>query len=202
MRVIAGKARSLPLKTLDGLHTRPTTDRIKETLFNILSEEIPGCRFLDLFAGSGGIGIEALSRGAECAVFVDKSRDAVSVIQENLRFTRLEDKARVIQKDAAAAILSLSREAPFDLIFLDAPYGDGNLKKALEALAKSPIAGNSTMIIAEEKKGADFSFAENLGFEMTRVKTYKTNEHVFLRKKQGDRGRDIEEAGSGLSGKL
>lgn len=182
MRVIAGKARSLPLKTLEGLNTRPTTDRIKETLFNILSPSIPGSRFLDLFAGSGGIGIEALSRGAEYAVLVDMSREAVKVIQENLLFTRLSDRARVIQKDAASAVRSLYREAPFDLVYLDAPYGDGNLRRALEALSESPIITRSTMLIAEEKKGADFSFVNELGFELTRIKEYKTNEHVFLRK--------------------
>ena len=90
MRVIAGKARRLPLKTVPGQNTRPTTDRIKETLFNMIQDELYGIRFLDLFAGSGAIGIEALSRGAARAVFVEDDRRAVSCIQENLAFTRLE----------------------------------------------------------------------------------------------------------------
>ena len=89
MRVIAGKARRLNLETLPGLDTRPTTDRIKETLFNILQADIPGASFLDLFAGSGAIGIEALSRGAENAVFVDKNPKACACIRRNLEFTRL-----------------------------------------------------------------------------------------------------------------
>ena len=89
MRVIAGKARSLHLKTIEGLDTRPTTDRIKETLFNMINDELYGASFLDLFSGSGGIGIEALSRGARKAVFVESSRKAAACIQENLKFTRL-----------------------------------------------------------------------------------------------------------------
>ena len=112
MRVIAGKAKSLPLKTLEGDQTRPTTDRIKETLFNLLQPELPGCRFLDLFAGSGAIGIEALSRGASRAVFVEKNPRAVSIIRENLRFTHLEKEAEVLKMDAAASLAFLSRACP------------------------------------------------------------------------------------------
>ena len=89
MRVIAGSARSLPLKTLEGMDTRPTTDRIKETLFNMIQSEIPGCRFLDLYAGSGAIAIEALSRGAKEAVLVENSKAACACIRENLAFTKL-----------------------------------------------------------------------------------------------------------------
>ncbi len=99
MRVIAGSARSLPLRTVAGMQTRPTTDRIKETLFNILAPLIPGCRFLDLYAGSGAIGIGAIGRGASAAAFVDSSRQAVTVIRANLNFTHLADKGRVIAGD-------------------------------------------------------------------------------------------------------
>ncbi len=94
MRVIAGKARRLLLKTIDGLDTRPTTDRIKETLFNMIQTELPDCRFLDLFAGSGAIGIEALSRGASHAVFVEKNQKAADCIRENLKRTYLEEELR------------------------------------------------------------------------------------------------------------
>ena len=96
MRVIAGKARRLPLKTIEGLDTRPTTDRIKETLFNILQNDLYDIRFLDIFSGSGGIGIEALSRGAKEAVFVENNRAAVRCIQDNLKFTHLEQQATVL----------------------------------------------------------------------------------------------------------
>ena len=99
MRVIAGTARRLPLKTIAGKDTRPTTDRIKETLFNILQNDIYGVRFLDVFAGSGGIGIEALSRGAAYAAFIEQNRAAVDCIRDNLRFTHLDGQASVMQSD-------------------------------------------------------------------------------------------------------
>ena len=107
MRVIAGSARSLPLKTLEGMDTRPTTDRIKETLFNMIQSEIPGCRFLDLYAGSGAIAIEALSRGAKEAVLVENSKAACACIRENLAFTKLDSQAVLMEQDVAAAIVRL-----------------------------------------------------------------------------------------------
>ena len=99
MRVIAGKARRLNLKTIPGIDTRPTTDRIKETLFNILQPELLECRFLDLFSGSGGIGIEALSRGASYAVFVEKNPKAAACIRENLAFTKLAEDGKLLNMD-------------------------------------------------------------------------------------------------------
>ena len=110
MRVIAGSARSLKLVTIDSMDTRPTTDRIKETLFNMLSNDIPGCRFLDVFSGSGAIGIEALSRGAAMAVFVENSRKAVECINKNLAFTKLADRAQVLSADAVQAVGMLERQ--------------------------------------------------------------------------------------------
>ena len=104
MRVIAGSARSLPLKTIEGTDTRPTQDRIKETLFNMLQSDIPGCKFLDLYSGSGAIGIEALSRGAAKAVLVENSKKAVECIKDNLTFTKLADKADVMEMDVLSAI--------------------------------------------------------------------------------------------------
>ena len=104
MRIIAGKARRLPLKTVPGLDTRPTSDRIKETLFNILQADIPDCRFLDLFSGSGAIAIEALSRGAAYAVLVEQSREAAECMRENLNFTKTADRAELIKSDALTAL--------------------------------------------------------------------------------------------------
>ena len=104
MRVIAGSARSLPLRTIEGTDTRPTQDRIKETLFNMLQSDIPGCKFLDLYSGSGAIGIEALSRGAAKAVLVENSKKAVECIKDNLTFTKLADKADVMEMDVLSAI--------------------------------------------------------------------------------------------------
>ena len=113
MRVIAGTARSLPLKTIEGLETRPTTDRIKETLFNMLQSDIPGCKFLDLYSGSGAIGIEALSRGAAKAVLVENSKKAVECIKDNLMFTKLADKADVMEMDVLSAINRLKGKDVF-----------------------------------------------------------------------------------------
>ena len=107
MRIIAGTARSLPLKTIEGMDTRPTTDRIKETLFNMLQNEIPGAYFLDLFAGSGQIGLEAVSRGARYAVFVENNKKACAVIEENIRFTKFDHETKLIQCDVLSAIRSL-----------------------------------------------------------------------------------------------
>lgn len=183
MRVIAGSAKSLPLRTLPGMQTRPTTDRIKETLFNILSPVIPGCRFLDLFAGSGAIGIEALSRGAASAAFIDSSRQAVTVIRSNLNFTHLADKGRVIAGDVTGNVTGMDGEHPYDVIFMDPPYDKGLEFQVLKALQNNSIADDHTLIIVEASQQTDFSEAEELGYRIERVKEYgKKNKHVFLRK--------------------
>ena len=121
MRVIAGKARRLNLKTIPGIDTRPTTDRIKETLFNILQPELLECRFLDLFSGSGGIGIEALSRGASYAVFVEKNPKAAACIRENLAFTKLAEDGKLLNMDVLRHCVPL-REKVFLTLFLWIPH--------------------------------------------------------------------------------
>ncbi|HJA65836.1 16S rRNA (guanine(966)-N(2))-methyltransferase RsmD [Lachnoclostridium sp. An169] len=180
MRVIAGSARSLRLKTLEGLETRPTTDRIKETLFNIIGPNIPGCVFLDLFAGSGGIGIEALSRGAREAVFVEKNPKAMACVKENLRFTRLESKALTMTCDVLDALYRLEGEKVFDYIFMDPPYDRELEKNVLDYLSGSELVYEDTTVIIEASKETDFSYAEDMGFTVLREKVYKTNKHVFL----------------------
>lgn len=188
MRVIAGTARRLNLITAPGAGTRPTTDRIKETLFNMLQPEIPGCRFLDLFSGSGGIGIEALSRGAAEAVFVENNRRAAACIRQNLAFTHLSEKARLLESDVTAALARLEKEKKaFHVIFMDPPYKMGWAEKILSVLSSSCLADEETLILAEESEEADFSFAEALGFSVVREKIYKTNKHVFLRRREGQR---------------
>ena len=180
MRVIAGKARRLPLKTVPGTDTRPTTDRIKETLFNILQPEIADCRFLDLFSGSGGIGIEALSRGADSAVFVEKNPKACKCIRENLSFTKLAEHGKLLNMDILQALRTLEGEEAFDCIFMDPPYNHDLEKQVLEYLSKSSLADESTLIIIEADLSTEFSYLEDLGFELARSKEYKTNKHVFL----------------------
>lgn len=182
MRVIAGSARSLTLKTPEGMETRPTTDRIRETLFNILMPYLCDCSFLDLFSGSGAIGIEALSRGASECIFVENNRKAAACILENLSHTRLADRGRLLTADVFAALPSLAFHGPFDLIFMDPPYGKDLERQVLLALAGSPLLDARTLIIAEARLETDFSYAGALGFAVEREKKYKTNKHVFLRK--------------------
>lgn len=183
MRVIAGSARRLLLKTIDGLDTRPTTDRIKETLFNMLQNDVPGSSFLDLFSGSGAIGIEALSRGAKSAVFVEKNPKAVECIRENLRTTKLEEKAMVMSCDVNAALTRLEgKDRIFDIVFMDPPYNMGLELEALKYLSQSSIINEDSIIIAEASLDTKYEDMESLGFEIVRIKEYKTNKHVFFKK--------------------
>ncbi len=182
MRVIAGSARRLNLKTPNGEGTRPTTDRIKETLFNMLQDDIYGCRFLDLFAGSGGIGIEALSRGAKEAVFVERAREAIECIKYNLNFTHLAEQGTLMAMDVASAIGRLEGKGTFDIIFMDPPYDQLIEKNVLEQLSRSTIVDEETLVIVEASMETDFSYLEQSGWEVVKRKEYKTNVHMFLRK--------------------
>ena len=181
MRVIAGKARRLPLVSPEGRGTRPTTDRIKETLFNILQDDIPGCRFLDLFSGSGAIGIEALSRGASKAYFVESNKKAVQCIKDNLNFTKLQDDAVVMAMPVERALKDLEHKVKFDFIFMDPPYDKLYEKDVLIFLSKSDLINKSSRIIVEASLDTDFSYASELGYEIIKEKKYKTNKHVFLK---------------------
>ena len=180
MRVIAGKARRLSLKTVPGMETRPTTDRIKETLFNILQPYIPDCTFLDLFSGSGAIGIEALSRGAEHATFVEKNPRACACIRENLAFTKLAEHGKLLNMDVLQALRSMEGQAAFDCIFMDPPYMNELERQVLEYLKDSSLADEDTLIVVEADLHTDFTYAEELGYELSRSKEYKTNKHVFV----------------------
>lgn len=180
MRVIAGTAKRLPLKTVPGNGTRPTTDRIKETLFNMIQHELYDARFLDLFAGSGGIGIEALSRGAKKAVFVENNRKAAECIRQNLAFTRLADRGELLQMDVTAALNRLSGAEPFDFVFMDPPYHEGWEERALALLAGSGLLHEASVVIVEAARETRFDYLETLGFTLQRRKEYKTNAHLFL----------------------
>ena len=184
MRVIAGTARRLLLKTPEGLDTRPTTDRIKETLFNMLMPYLPDAVFIDLFSGSGGIGIEALSRGARKAYFIENSPKAVACITDNIEHTHLTDKSVVLKQDVFAALRGSIKDTA-DIIFLDPPYGQGAVyQKVLELLRDAPYVNEDTLVIAEASLGDSFEFAIESGFTVTKEKKYKTNKHVFLRKNE------------------
>ena len=168
MRVITGKARGVTLKTPDGLQTRPTTDRVKEALFSIINFDIPGSRVLDLFGGTGQLGIEALSRGAKSAVFVDAGEPACRLIKENLKRTKLEADGKVVRSDYMA-YLNRCREQ-FDIIFLDPPYAEVFLENSLKRIAEIDILQSNGIIVTERPLGKELSW-EMEGF--TRSKDYK-----------------------------
>lgn len=184
IRVIAGSARRLMLKTPQGYDTRPTSDKVKETLFNILAPYIySDTCFLDLYAGSGSIGIEALSRGAGRAVFVEKGREAVACIKENLKTTRFEDKATVMNTDALSALNRLEGREMFDIIFMDPPYNNEYEKDVLDYLAGSSLLNEDALIVVEADNTTDFDYLDELGFEVVKYKKYKNNCHLFIRRK-------------------
>ena len=183
MRVIAGIARSVPLITPRGLETRPTSDQIKETLFNMLQGYTEGANFLDLYAGSGQIGIEALSRGAEFAAFVEKSDEAVKCIKANIDKTKFADKSMILKLEVLSGIRTLELEKKrFDIVFLDPPYNQGLEQGILTALVGSAILNDEVIIIVEASKNTDFSFVDYLGLKIVKDKIYKNNRHLFLRK--------------------
>ena len=168
MRVITGKARGIQLKTPDGMLTRPTADRVKEALFSIINFDVPGAKVLDLFGGTGQLGIEALSRGAESAVFVDSREESCKLIRENLRRTKLEQNAKVIRSDYLD-YLNRCRES-YNIIILDPPYAEVYLENALKRITEIDILQSDGIIITERPLGKELPW----DFEgYTRSKDYK-----------------------------
>ena len=147
MRVITGTARGRRLKELQGMETRPTTDKVKESLFNIIQFDIEGRRVLDLFAGTGQLGIECLSRGAEHCTFVDLRREAAGLVRENLEQCGLAGSADVVQGDYLAYLTRCGEK--FDLVLLDPPYGKGLLEKAVETIAAIDILSENGIMVCE-----------------------------------------------------
>lgn len=168
MRVITGKARGVQLKTPEGLQTRPTADRVKEALFSIINFDLPGAAVLDLFGGTGQLGIEALSRGAKSATFVDAGDAACKLIKENLRRAKMEGEGKVIRSDYMD-YLRRCREQ-YDIIFLDPPYAEVFLENSLKRIAEIDILRSGGIIVAERPLGKDLPW-ELEGF--TRSKDYK-----------------------------
>ncbi len=168
MRVIAGKARGVSLKTPDGLDTRPTIDRVKEALFSILHFELPGKRVLDLFGGTGQLGIEAISRGAKYAVFVDSSEKSCKLINENLKRCKMEGEGRIVRADYLQ-FLDTCREK-FDIVLLDPPYAEIFLENSLKKLSEIDILQSGGIIVAERPVGKEIPLTLP-GF--TKSKDYK-----------------------------
>ena len=192
MRVITGKARGVQLKTPEGLQTRPTSDRVKEALFSIIQFDVPGKRVLDLFGGTGQLGIEAISRGAQSAVFVDAGEKACALIRENLRRCRMEGEGRVVRSDYLE-YLSRCKER-FDLVFLDPPYAEVFLENSLNKLAEIDILESGAIIVAERPVEKPLS-VEIPGF--TRSKDYKYGNTLLTLYRKDDPNEDRN-----LSGQL
>lgn len=181
MRVITGTARGRKLITLDGDDVRPTTDKVKESLFNIIQFDVEGALFLDLFAGCGQIGIEAISRGARQAVFVDKSKKSIEVIKQNLKTVGFEKNAIVLNCDSLAFLMR--RAEKYDIAFLDPPYGIGILQDALEAVAA--VMNENGIIICECPTGeklpervCDFVVFKEYRYGKTTLVSYKIPENT------------------------
>lgn len=168
MRVIAGKAKGIQLNTPEGMLTRPTTDRVKEALFSIIQFDLPGARVLDLFGGTGQLGIEALSRGASNAVFVDSRREACQLIRSNLKKTHLEDQATVVQSDYMEYLNRCT--GFFQIVLLDPPYAEVFLENAIKKITEIDILQSGGIIVAERPLGKELPW-EFEGF--TRSRDYK-----------------------------
>lgn len=163
MRVVAGSVRGFNLIVPSGKNTRPTTNRIKETLFNILQWDIAGCRFLDLFSGSGGIAIEALSRGAKEAVMVEKDREAVRCIKQNVQHTKMDDRSRVMPMDVMQALRRLEQAGqPFDIIFMDPPYHLDLEERIVPYLLQSSLVKVGFLFIVETALDTDVDYMYEL----------------------------------------
>lgn len=179
MRVISGTAKGHKLYTSEGLHTRPTTDKIKESLFNIIAYDLPECKFLDLFSGSGSIGIEALSRGAQKAVFVDESDICKQIIEKNLNFTKLYEKAIILKRDILLAISYLHcTNEKFDIIFMDPPYDKGLIEPTLISIVNANLLKEDGYIIIEHS--FKVSIPPIKGLKVMREKDYKTTSMTFM----------------------
>ncbi len=161
MRVIAGSLKGRRLRTLDGLKIRPTSDRLRETLFNVLAPRMPGARFLDLCAGSGAVGIEAVSRGASAVVFVESSRRAAALIKENLEHCGVAQVARVINRDVLAGLrfigskesepLQPGQPIQFDIVYFDPPYESPLYSPVLDSISKNSILAHDGLVVVEHR---------------------------------------------------
>ncbi len=181
MRIISGEMRGFKLRAPKGTDTRPTSDRVKESLFSILGYIESTSKVLDLFAGSGNVGLEFLSRGAEEAYFIDSSAESVSVIKENIKKCRVEDCTYVYKNDVLKSIDILSRKRKkFDYIFLDPPYKRGIAEEVLEKISEADILNEGALVIVEHEDGLEFE--EYKGLENIDSRKYGSTGITFFRK--------------------
>ena len=183
MRVISGSARGTTLHSIDDINTRPTLDRVKESLFNIIQNQVEDAVVLDLFAGSGAIGIEFLSRGAEKVYFCDKSPKAVDMIKQNLDKTKLKDKATILNSDYIDCIDKI-KNIKFDIIFLDPPYKENFSKQAIKKISESKLLKNEGIIIVEtDEPERDIKEIENINidYKIYDLRKYGRASLIFLK---------------------
>lgn len=184
MRVIAGSAKGRKLEAPEGSGTRPTTDRFKEMVFAVLQFEVPGARFLDLFSGSGGMGIEALSRGAAEAVMVEADPKAIAYIQKNTEKVGFGDRSRILNTEAVTAIQRLEQEgATFDLIFMDPPYEQGWENKTAEQIRQAGLLDSDGLLIIESASKTEI---QPEGWVIVKEKIQKVTKFTFLRLAETD----------------
>ena len=189
MRIITGKARGAKLQTLAGEATRPTAERTKEAIFSMINFDIAGARVLDLFAGSGQLGLEALSRGAEYAVFNDSSREAAAIIRANAEKTHFSDACEILSTDWKPVLRRCSGREKFDLVFLDPPYAGGFLPKVLaEMIEKDSLADGAIIVCESADEGDVFGGNEELKnqFTIRRVARYGAAFVTILEKGERD----------------
>lgn len=181
MRIIGGKARGTKLYTLEGENTRPTLDRVRESLFNIIQKDVPNAVFLDLFAGSGAIGLEAISRGAKKSILCDKNRDAIKIIKKNIEKTRSREQVELYEADFKEVLKNKLKEK-IDIVFIDPPYKTDFAYEAIKILANSKnIKKESLMIIETDEEERILKQIENLEIEIIDKRKYGRAHLIFLK---------------------
>lgn len=185
MRIISGTARGTKLYTLEGQTTRPTLDRVKESLFNIIQNEIPNSIFLDLFSGSGAIGLEAASRGTKKVILCDKSKDAIKIINKNIEKTHLSEKVELYNLDYELLLKTKVKEK-LDIVYIDPPYDSDFVIKSIKCIIEQKLMHeNSIIIIETDDEQRILKDMENLEIEITDTRKYGRASLIFLQVRKG-----------------